>query len=59
MSDDWPKPLQPVPGPFRTAKIDGALDGMGDYGDATWELGKKHLLQPDLITGIHNSGTAE
>jgi acyl dehydratase len=52
MSDDWPKPLHSVRGPFDTAKIDGALDGMGNYGDATWELGRKHLLQPDLITGM-------
>lgn len=48
----WPRPLQPATGPFRPDKIDGALLGMGDYGDATRALGAKGLLQPDMITGM-------
>ena len=49
---DWPRPLQPVTGPFRADKIDGALLGMGDYGDATRALGATGVVQPDMITGM-------
>lgn len=41
-----------VTGPFRPEKIDGALDGMGAYGDATRTLGESGLLQPDMVTGM-------
>ena len=49
---DWPKPLQPVAGPFAAAKIDGAVEGMGAYGDATRALAASGLIQPDMITGM-------
>lgn len=49
---DWPKPMTPVHGPFAAAKIDGAADGMGDYGDATRALVAEGVIQPDLITGM-------
>jgi len=48
----WPRPLQPATGPFRAEKIDGALDGMGAYGDATRTLGESGIVQPDMVTGM-------
>lgn len=49
---DFPRPLVPVHGPFAAAKVSGAADGMGDYGDATRALVSLGLLQPDLVTGM-------
>lgn len=49
---EFPRPLVPVHGPFAPAKVHGAAEGMGDYGDATRALVATGLLQPDLITGM-------
>lgn len=48
----WPQPLHPVSGPFSEARLDGAADGMGDYGPATRELAARGFVPPDLITGM-------
>lgn len=50
--EGWPRPMETVAGPFAPPKIDGALDGMGDYGTATRAIGATGVLQPDLITGM-------
>jgi acyl dehydratase len=50
--DTWPQPLLDVNGPFSAARIDGAAEGMGAYGDATRDLVNAGLVQPDLITGM-------
>lgn len=49
---EFPRPLVPVHGPFAAAKVHGAADGMGEYGDATRSVVAAGLLQPDLITGM-------
>ena len=49
---EYPRPLAPVTGPFAAAKIDGAAEGMGDYGDATRSLVAEGLVPPDFITGM-------
>ena len=48
----FPKPLTPISGPHAPAKIAGAAEGMGSYGDATRSLVAAGLLQPDLICGM-------
>ena len=48
----FPRPLVPITGPFRSAKVTGAADGMGTYGDATRELVAGGRLPPDLICGM-------
>ena len=48
----FPKPLAPVSGPFPVAKVSGAAEGMGSYGDATRMLVEAGTLQPDLICGM-------
>ena len=48
----FPKPLTPISGPHAPAKIAGAAEGMGSYGDATRALIAAGLLQPDLICGM-------
>ena len=48
----WPRPLQPVTGPFAADLIDGAADGMGAFGPATRDLVKAGWVQPDLIIGM-------
>ena len=48
----FPRPLVPVTGPFAQAKVDGAAEGMGTYGDATRALVTDGLLPPDLIGGM-------
>jgi len=49
---EFPRPLTEVAGPFSAAKIHGAAEGMGAYGDATRALVAKGILPPDLITGM-------
>lgn len=49
---DFPRTLTQVVGPFPEAKIRGAAEGMGAYGDATRALVGQGLLAPDLITGM-------
>lgn len=51
-TDDFPKSLVPVHGPFPPEKISGAGIGMGAYGDATRTLVASNTLQPDLICGM-------
>lgn len=48
----WPKALQDAHGPMRLDKLDGALEGMGDWGDATRSLAELNLMQPDMMTGL-------
>lgn len=49
---EWPKQLAPASGPMRQDKVEGALEGMGTYGDATRALAAKGYLQPDMMTGL-------
>jgi len=49
---NFPRLLVPVKGPFREEKIQGAVEGMGSYGDATRTLVAAGFVQPDLITGM-------
>ncbi len=51
-SSGWPQSLQPVTGPMRAAKIDGAARGMGDHGPATRSMVDAGLVPPDLICGL-------
>ncbi|MEM9565758.1 MAG: MaoC family dehydratase [Actinomycetota bacterium] len=51
-SSGWPQPLQPVTGPMRPAKIDGAARGMGDRGPATRSMVEAGLVPPDLLCGL-------
>ena len=48
----FPRTLTPIGGPFLPAKVAGAAEGMGSYGDATRALVHAGLLQPDLICGM-------
>ena len=50
--DDFPRPLTPVHGPFAPAKVAGAADGMGTYGDAARSLVDRGVVQPDLVCGM-------
>lgn len=49
---DWPKPLEPVDGPFSSARLEGAAAGMGPAGPATCRLAADGFVQPDLLTGM-------
>lgn len=49
---EFPRPLTQIAGPYPVAKVHGAAEGMGAYGDATRSLVTNGLLQPDLITGM-------
>ena len=49
---EFPRKLTTVEGPFPAAKVNGAADGMGDYGDATRSVVAQGHLQPDLVTGM-------
>lgn len=48
----WPQPLEPVTGPFAPERIDGAADGMGEFGPTTRAVAESGLLPPDLLTGL-------
>ena len=48
----WPRPLEPVTGPFPPARLRGAADGMGDHGAGARALQAAGLVQPDLVTGM-------
>ena len=52
MPQDWPRPLEPARGPWRRDKLDGAVDGMGAWGDATNALAAEGLVPPDMMTGL-------
>jgi len=52
MSDIWPKPLQNTHGPMRADKLDGAAEGMGDWGPETRALANEGLVPPDMMCGL-------
>jgi acyl dehydratase len=52
MTDTWPKPLLDVSGPLRTDKLDGAAEGMGEWGEQTRALAAEGLVPPDMMTGL-------
>lgn len=52
MTETWPKPLQSARGPIRADKLDGAAEGMGDWGAETKGLAAEGLVPPDMICGM-------
>ncbi|MCP3991322.1 MAG: MaoC family dehydratase [Actinomycetia bacterium] len=48
----WPQSLQPVEGPFRRVRIDGASAGMGAHGPVTQALLAAGHVSPDLVCGM-------
>ena len=48
----WPRPLQPASGPFPEFKVEGARQGMGEWGAATSRLAEAGIVQPDMLTGL-------
>ena len=49
MSATWPKPLQQAKGPFRRDKLEGAVEGMGDWGAHVQALAQENLVPPDIM----------
>ena len=52
MTAVWPKPLSPAVGPIRADKLDGAADGMGQWGKETCALAAEGIVPPDMMTGL-------
>lgn len=52
MTDIWPKPLTPASGPMRKDKLDGAAEGMGQWGEQTREIAAEGWIPPDMMTGL-------
>ncbi len=52
MTETWPKPLQSARGPLRADKLDGAAEGMGNWGAETKGLAADGLVPPDMICGM-------
>ena len=52
MSAAWPKALVEVSGPMRADKLDGAAEGMGQWGAETRALATEGLIPPDMMTGL-------
>lgn len=52
MTGTWPKPLASVNGPMRADKLDGAAEGMGEWGAETRALAAEGIVPPDLMTGL-------
>ena len=50
--DGWPKTLAPASGPLRLEKLDGAREGMGQFGPETQALHDDGFLPPELMTGL-------
>ena len=50
--DQWPKVLTSARGPMRADKLDGAVLGMGDWGEATNRLAAEGFVPPDMMTGL-------
>ncbi len=48
----WPRPLKAAQGPFPIAKLDGAVAGMGAWGEQTAALAAAGYVQPDMLTGL-------
>ena len=49
---DWPRPLAEARGPIRADKLDGAAEGMGEWGAETRALAAEGLVPPDMMTGL-------
>ena len=49
---DWPRPLADARGPIREDKLDGAAEGMGDFGAETRALAAEGIVPPDMMTGL-------
>ncbi len=49
---NWPKVLASVDGPIRDDRLDGAAEGMGEFGEQTRALHAEDILPPDLMTGL-------
>ncbi len=52
MAAIWPKQLTPASGPIRADKLDGAAEGMGQWGEQTQALVADDLVPPDIMTGL-------
>ncbi len=48
----WPRALKNASGPIRLDKLDGAAEGMGDWGDETCALAADGFVPPDMMTGL-------
>ena len=44
--------MVPATGPIRGDKLDGAADGMGQWGEQTRKLAADGLVPPDMMTGL-------
>ena len=49
---EWPRQLIAATGPMRAEKIDGAADGMGEWGQETRALVAQGWVPPDMMTGL-------
>lgn len=52
MTDVWPKPLKEAVCPIRQDKLEGAADGMGQWGAETRSLHAEGIIPPDLMTQL-------
>ena len=52
MTEVWPKRLEGASGPMRVDKLDGAAEGMGEWGRETCALAADGLIPPDIMTGL-------
>lgn len=52
MAAVWPKQLAPASGPIRADKLDGAAQGMGQWGAQTRALAAEGTVPPDMMTGL-------
>ncbi|MCP5181818.1 MAG: MaoC family dehydratase [Pseudomonadales bacterium] len=52
MTETWPKPLREARGPIRAAKLDGAAEGMGEWGRECRALAADGLVPPDMLTAM-------
>ncbi len=52
MTSTWPRALAEASGPMRTDKLDGAAEGMGEWGPETRSLAAEGLIPPDMMTGL-------
>ncbi len=48
----WPKPLKQAHGPFPAEKLDGAVAGMGTWGEETSKLAAAGYVPPDMLTAL-------
>ena len=49
---DWPRLLEAASGPIPIDKLDGAAEGMGEFGPETRALADDGLVPPDMMTGL-------